>query len=168
MDTWSGQSEIERKISEIEERSADGEYIYRGEPEYHEENPYCGKVSSNLWRELEVVKAKYSDIKSIQAEIIAAARAYYKGATEEDQILTDRQHYGGKTNLIDFTTDYNVALFFACYGSPDEDGRVIILPETEATKEMISRPLTPESRVRAQTSVFVEPPRGVILSRHTR
>lgn len=166
MDAWSDQSEIKKKISEIEEHSANGEYIYRGEPEYHEKPPYCGKVSSNLWRELEVVKAKYSDIKSIQAEIIAAARAYYKGGTEDYQILTDLQHYGGKTNLIDFTTDYNVALFFACYGSPGEDGRVIILPETEATKEMISRPLTPESRVRAQKSVFVEPPKGYIKQKY--
>ena len=29
------------------------------------------------------------------------------------EILTEIQHYGGKTNLIDFTTDYFIALFFA-------------------------------------------------------
>ena len=34
------------------------------------------------------------------------------------EILTELQHYGGKTNLIDFTTDYLIALFFACDGSP--------------------------------------------------
>ena len=166
MDAWSDQSEIKKKISEIEEHSVNGEYIYRGEPEYHKKHPYCGKVSSNLWRELEVVKAKYTDIKTVQAEIVAAARAHYKDGTEECEILTDLQHYGGKTNLIDFTTDYNVALFFACYGSPGEDGRVVLLRETETTKEMIRRPLTPESRVRAQKSVLVEPPRGYIEDKY--
>ena len=166
MDAWSDQSEIKKKISEIEERSANGEYIYRGEPEYHEKPPYCGKVSSNLWRELEVIKAKYSDIKSIQAELLAEARAYYQDGKEEYEILTDLQHYGGRTNLIDFTTDYNVALFFACYGSPGEDGRVIILQETEEIKELLSRPLTPEIRVRAQKSVFVEPLKGYIKQKY--
>ncbi len=40
-------SEITR---EIVERSANGNYIYRGEPEHYEEEPYFGKVSSALYR----------------------------------------------------------------------------------------------------------------------
>ena len=43
------------------------------------------------------------------------------------EILTDIQHYGGETNLIDFTRGYLIALFFACDGSFDEDGRIITL-----------------------------------------
>ena len=31
--------------------------------------------------------------------------------SEELEILTELQHYGGTTNLIDFTTDYLIALF---------------------------------------------------------
>ena len=166
MDAWYDQSEIKKKISEIEECSANGKYIYRGEPEYYKKPPYCGKVSSNLWRELGVVTANHSDIKIVQANILATAKAYYTDRTEEYEILTDLQHFGGKTNLIDFTTDYDVALFFACYGSPGEDGRVIILQETEEIKEMLSRPLTPEIRVRAQKSVFVEPPKGYIEQKY--
>ena len=46
--------------------------------------------------------------------------------TIDFEILTEIQHYEGKTNLIDFSTDYFIALFFACDGSPDEDGRVIL------------------------------------------
>ena len=38
------QPRIREKISEIEEKSADGDYIYRGEPKDY------GKVSSSLWR----------------------------------------------------------------------------------------------------------------------
>ena len=99
-------------IRAIKEKSANGIYIFRGEPECYE------KVSSNLWRELDAVKVKYSDIKEIQSEIIADAKKYAEDKTDGFEILTDLQHYGGKTNLIDFATDYNVALFFACYGSP--------------------------------------------------
>ena len=57
-------------IDDIEENSADGTYIFRGEPECHE------KVSSNLWRELDAVKVKYSNIREIQSKIIADAREY--------------------------------------------------------------------------------------------
>ena len=38
-------------IGKIVKISAEGDYIYRGEPECYE------KVSSNLWRELESAKA---------------------------------------------------------------------------------------------------------------
>ncbi|MCE2403085.1 FRG domain-containing protein [Candidatus Poribacteria bacterium] len=41
-------------------------------------------------------------------------------------MLTQLRHYGGKTNLIDFATDYLRTLFFACDGSHDKDGRIIM------------------------------------------
>ena len=147
-------------IDDIEESSADGTYIYRGEPKCNE------KVSSNLWRELDAIKAKYSDIKEIQAGIIADAREYADPQKSDFEILTDIQHYGGKTNLIDFTTCYNIALFFACYGAPAECGRIIILQKTEEIKEMPRHPQTPEIRVCAQKSVFVEPPKGYIEQKY--
>ena len=46
--------------------------------------------------------------------------------TVDFEILTEIQHYGGKTNLIDFTTDYLIALFFACDGHHDKEGRIIM------------------------------------------
>ena len=158
-------SMVFRKIQEIVAKSADGDYIYRGEPEHYKQPPYCGKVSSNLWRELEAIKVQCPDIKAIQTEIVAAAKAY-TDKTNDFEILTDIQHYGGKTNLIDFTTNYNIALFFACYGSPGKDGRVIILQETEEIKKMLRYPQEPENRVCAQKSVFVEPPKGYIEQRY--
>ena len=154
---------VQDVIRAIEKKCDDGTCIFRGEPE-------CNKqVSSNLFRELKDVKAKYSDIKHVQAEIVAAVKAYtkaYTDKTDDYEILTDLQHYGGKTNLIDFTTDYNVALFFACYGAPSEDGRIIILQETKEIRELLSRPQTPEIRVSAQKSVFVEPSKGYIEQRY--
>ena len=94
--------EIIGKIAKI---SAEADYIYRGEPECYE------RVSSNLWRELKEAKALHLDIESIQkAELDRAKRHTEK--TDEFEILTEIQHFGGKTNLIDFTTDYYTALFF--------------------------------------------------------
>ena len=150
---------VEDIIRAIEKKSADGSYIFRGEPECYK------RVSSNLFRELDAINAQYSNIKKVEAGIVAEAKAY-TNKTDDSEIRYDLQHYGGKTNLIDFTTDYNVALFFACYGSPTESGRVIILRETEKIKEMLRHPKTPEIRVGAQKSIFVEPPKGYIEQKY--
>ncbi|MDE0397739.1 MAG: FRG domain-containing protein [Candidatus Poribacteria bacterium] len=56
---------------------------------------------------------------------------------DEVDLLTQLQHYGGKTNLIDFTTDYLIATYFACAGEPNEDGRVIVLEKTPEIESMI-------------------------------
>ena len=172
---------IQDIISTIESKSSDGGYIYRGERKLHKEHPYCGKVSSNLWREYGIDEEQF-DIEVIQKELLNAAKKHigqlpqdYRvdytaspGVFREDtdetndfKILTDIQHYEGKTNLIDFTTDYFIALFFACDGSPDEDGRVI-LQKTDLIKNWIKYPQNPRHRVIAQKSVFVRPPRGFI------
>ena len=168
-------------INTIESKTAGGGYIYRGERELHKEHPYCGKVSSNLWREYRIDHEDF-DIEVIQKELLNAAKKHigqlpqdYRvdytaspGVSGKDtdeandfEILTDIQHYEGKTNLIDFTTDYFIALFFACDGSPDEEGRVI-LQKTDLIKNWIKHPQNPRHRVIAQKSVFVRPPRGFI------
>lgn len=146
---------VEDIIGAIKEKSAGGDYIFRGEPECYP------KVASTLYRELDAVKAVSSDIGDVETEIVNTARAY-TDKTDEFEILTELQHYGGKTNLVDFTTDYHVALFFACYGSPGADGRVILLQKTEAIKGIVKSPLSQEHRVSAQKSVFVHPPKGFI------
>lgn len=81
---------------------------------------------------------------------------------DEIELLTQLQHYGGETNLIDFTTDYLIAIFFACTGEPGEDGRVIILKRTDDINNMMIRPQNPECRVIGQKSVFLHPPEGFI------
>ena len=146
---------VEDIIRSIEEKTADGDYIFRGESQCHE------KVCSGLYRELRAVRVKYSDIADVQAEIVRDAKAY-TDKTDDFEILTELQHYGGKTNLIDFTIDYKVALFFASSGSPDKHGRVIILQRTEAIKDMIELPQDTVKRAADQKSVFVQPPRGYI------
>ena len=177
-------SSVQDIIREIEQKSEGGGYIYRGERERYEGARYRGKVSSSLWREYRIETESF-DVELVQKELLAAAKKH-TGDLPEDfrldiidalrvdeksaeeavdfEILTEIQHYGGKTNLIDFTTDYFIALFFACDGEPDKDGR-IILQKVDAIRDMIAHPRNPRHRVIAQKSVFIRPPNGFIEPR---
>ena len=87
----------------------------------------------------------------------------YTGQTDEFEILTFIQHYGGKTNLIDFTDDYHVAAFFACVSSHDKNGRIIFFERQQADSDIrIRKPWGPAHRVIAQKSVFVQPKKGYV------
>ena len=146
------------KINEIVKKSEGADYIYRGEPECY------SKVASTLYRHYEDdIKGIDIRIDTIQREMIVDARHYAKEGTNFE-ILTQLQHLGGKTNLIYFTTDYLVALFFACDGSHDDDGRIVLLKETgeSTTKYRIKAPRNPQNRIIAQKSVFVRPRKGFI------
>ena len=150
-------SRVLEKVQEIAEKSTDGAYIYRGEPEHYK------KVSSSLYREHPEVETEHFDIEIIQNEIIEASKRY-TSETDDFEILTELQHYGGATNLIDFTSDFHIALFFACDGSDflDKDGRIILLQENEQIKKQIRSPQNPRNRVIAQKSIFVRPLDGFI------
>ena len=150
------QREIRNIIEEIEKKSADGDYIYRGEPEHHK------KVSSTLYRRYgKGIEGAHFDIEAVQEEILIEAK-HYLHEENDLEILTQLQHYGGKTNLLDFTYDYLIALFFACDGAPGESGRVILLDKNAMEEGYIEEPQSPINRVRDQKSIFVRPPKGFI------
>ena len=143
-------------IGRIAETTADGDFIYRGEPEHYE------KVSSSLWRECrKEIGAEEFDIETIQKEMLEVSKNYTH-ETDEFEILTELQHFGGYTNLIDFTTDNHIALFFACDGHRGEPGRIILLEMTQEIKDSIKPPRNPQNRIIAQKSIFVRPPKGFI------
>ena len=111
-------------LEKIEEKANSGEYIYRGESKHFK------TVSSNLYRVfLEHkdfdVETEQFDIEVVQTEMLEEAKKYLRRASSDCEILVEMQHYGGKTNLIDFTTDCFVALFFACEQFASENGRII-------------------------------------------
>ena len=153
---------IFEKIQEIAAKSTSGDYIYRGEPEHFQEEPYCGKVSSSLWRQFKKeMEEEQFDVRAIQDQMLEAARSYTH-EKDDVEILTELQHYGGQTNLIDFTTDYHIALFFACDGAGDKNGRLVLLPKAEDIEDPINPPRNPRNRVIAQKSTFVRPPKGFL------
>ena len=131
----------------------EGACAYRGEPECYE------IVSSGLYRKCSEGSKEDFDIQCVEKEIIADARSYTT-MTEEVEILTEIQHYGGATNLIDFTSDYLVAVFFACAGHPDRNGRVVLhWPD----KDTLVKPKQTNNRIITQKSIFIQPRRGFIL-----
>lgn len=148
-----GLCEVLEIINELSRKSVSGNYIYRGETQCYD------KVSSSLYRESSPPALR--DIEVLQQADLDEARRYTH-ETDEFAILTELQHYGGKTNLIDFTADYLIALFFACDGNHLQDGRVILLEKSDELNEYIYGPSNPVSRVLAQKSVFVRPPAGYV------
>ncbi len=148
-------SEVLEIIRKIAEKSAGGDYIYRGEPDECFE-----KVSSSLYRQYNDIETEHFDIEMVQKEILNEAKKYTH-EKDEFEILTELQHFGGKTNLIDFTTDYLIALFFACDGSHGKNGRMI-LQKREPVEKHINQPRNPRNRVIAQKSLFVRPPQGFL------
>ena len=148
----SGVLEIIRKITK---KLADSTYIYRGEPTHYP------KICSSLYREYQDIETDSFDIETLQMEILTEAKNY-TDETSDFNILVDIQRYGGKTNLIEFTTDYLIALFFACTGFPDQDGRVI-LQKTEEIKDVIYHPRSKsQNHAIIQKIVFLRPPKGFI------
>ena len=147
-------------IGRIAETTADGDFIYRGEPQHYE------KVSSSLWRECQKeIGTEEFDIEAIQERMLTEVKDYTH-EKDEFEILTELQHYGGHTNLIDFTTDNHIALFFACDGFSDKPGRIVLFQRTEQINEgyRIREPQNPRNRVIAQKSIFVRPPKGFLES----
>ena len=149
-------SKIQNLLQSIREKSSQGEYIYRGEPEQYE------KISSALYRMYaEKINADYFDIQIAQQEMLQQVKAY-TDFTDETDVLTELQHYGGKTNLIDFTTDYLTALFFACDGSLNEDGRVILLNKNTNQGTISPPKKNQNNRVISQKSIFFQSPKGYL------
>ena len=146
------QTKVWEILQEVAEKSAGGGYIYRGEPKDY------GKVSSNLYRQYKDIDVENFKVEDVQKEILEKAKQY-TDKTDEFEILAELQHYGGKTNLIDFTTDYHIALFFACDGSHDKCGRLILQKRQNL---VVYQPREPRNRVIAQKSIFVRPDAGFI------
>ena len=130
-----------------------GSCLYRGEPECY---PI---VSSGLYRECPDCEEEVFDIDRLEREIVERARQYTT-LDGNDEILAEIQHFGGATNLLDFTDDYLIALFFASVERDGKDGRVVLhWPNPEA----VIRPKHPNNRVIFQKSVFVRPRRGFFV-----
>ena len=144
------------KIAEIAEKSVDGGFIYRGENECFPE------VSSGLYREYKELGVEDLRIEFIQQDILRDAKRF-TNETDDLEILDQLQHFGYQTNLIDFTMDYLIAMFFSCDGQFGEDGRIILLRKGAVQTRV---PRSPASRVLAQKSLFVIPTTGVVEPEH--
>ena len=107
------------------------------------------------------IEDEHFNVEIVQKEILDEARKFSEH-TDDFEILAEIQHHGGKTNLIDFTTDFYVALYFACSKCPNKNGRVILL-RPGSIKGQVKRPRNPSRRVKSQDSVFVRLSKGFMV-----
>ncbi|RKU31279.1 hypothetical protein C6497_01965 [Candidatus Poribacteria bacterium] len=154
-------------LKKLKEKADIGGYLYRGEPEHYMDHPFYGKVSSNLFRvflcdkRIDVDEERFN-IEEVQNAVLNISKQFSRKSMSDLEYLSEIQHYGGKTNLIDFTKDYHIALFMACDGIPDENGRIILQART-LVEPYIEEAYDPINRVIAQKSIFVRHPDGFIL-----
>ena len=92
---------VQRVLGEIVRKAAarDDACLFRGEPECYP------VVSSGLFRNSPDATNERFDIGRVEQEMLESARQYTT-LTDDREILTEIQHFGGKTNLVDFTEDY--------------------------------------------------------------
>ena len=173
-------------LDELETKHKDG-YLFRGEPKQYD------AVTSSLYRAGWPLGA-LEHVSMIEHDIVdSCLRHCYEDAKIQElksngilqehalQKLSEIQHFGGATNLIDFTTCPRRALFFACDKWPEHDGRIIVInPElvpvsddVEPTNQDVLIPWGehdyirrnngfPEARVKAQKSVFIHAKTGIL------
>ena len=158
--------------------------IFRGEP-----SDKFSEISSSLYRKLDEpdpiltdsstsedpIPEKYKKkmLEELQEKYARGAR-FQSGSTKSDtEVLAELQHYGGETNLIDFSESHLVALFFACDDDSHigDSGRLIILPKRDiemasdsetvpSNKRCMVSPLPNNGRAHAQRSVMLQEPNG--------
>ncbi|MXZ17172.1 MAG: FRG domain-containing protein [Rhodothermaceae bacterium] len=162
----------QKKIRKILNECKDERCIFRGE-----NRDYKVPASSKLYREHNTVASPPND-RMLESEktTVDAARHHVRADASDLEVLTELQHYGGKTALIDFTRNLSIALFFACEGYPDQSGRIILFDTTgleekeriEAGKISgesgyeIVHPAGKNLRAVSQSSVFVRATKGYI------
>ena len=173
--------EIINKIIEITARQ---EYIFRGESRDYSESG--GRhLTSNLYRQFCLpskngpppIENEYFSILTVEKDIIDKAKEHLPYGASNIDILTQLQHYGGKTALIDFTYNLHIALFFACEKNLSEDGKLFMFPsekfpekndiEVKKNNELIEQdilmmPTGKDPRIIFQSSVFVHAHKGYI------
>ena len=168
---------ILQEMQEILIKCTGSDYVFRGENECY------NKVSSTLYRQYcennkdnkdnPPISSQYFDILAVEKDIITETKQHFPSNATNITILTDIQHHGGKTALIDFTKNVHIALYFACNGSFDKDGRIILFDKNKAIDKIdidykdtsnysIITPTSKTPRVIFQSSVFIHTKKGCL------
>ena len=152
------------------------QYVFRGEPEKY------SQCSSSLYRELKEEEGEENDqefgnqtdkdaLYDTQKDFIKEARDYVDKEGNKIDVLAKLRHYDGFINLIDFTSDCLIALYFACRSDAGEHGRLIMLLEKpredlglmDSNEEYVTyKSKIKDNRLLTQRSVFVHSLKGYI------
>ena len=171
MDLFRGYEKIRELEQEIESRTSDGEWIFRGESKFND------RVSSSLYRKcIKLPRTNESNVHKtmelvegrMQVEPRIFSPKLHQGLPPptpnwELYVLISTQHLGYRANLIDFTKEFKIALFFACGVIPsnparvanqEKNGRLIMLrKDDEKIREHL---IEPEKIISSESSVLEE------------
>ena len=109
-----------------------------------------------------------SEIQQTQKEIKDDIVKYIEGRnlTERTSFSIEYiQHYGGITNFIDVTLNFEIAAYFACSKDHDTDGRIILIKNTENYNciNLYKDPrFTENRRIQKQEGLLIEPEEGYV------
>jgi len=120
------------KVSKLQ-HSPVSKTLYRGQAN-HEWSIHC-----SAYRRLSKVFQKISaiDLKIYLLELLNDAHRRIIETESDIELLIKIQHFGGATNLIDFSKNPLVALFFACNGEFNNDGKIFIITANRYVNENI-------------------------------
>ena len=125
---------VEDLIAEIRAKCVGGHFVFRGTTSVRS-NVKDG-VNSSLYRwakQEDVINKNYKP-SDIEEEIVKKARKHFPDQTSNIEILTVLRHFDGNVNLIDFSRNLYVALFFACNGKFGKDGEITIVDADKCEK----------------------------------
>ena len=173
---------VEKFLNRILKTCEGKNYLFRGTTKRYSKKG-AKEINSSRYRWAKnrdvTFHEKYSPFNIEKDILLEKAKRHSVDSASNIEILTDLQHYHGKTNLIDFSRNLYIALFFACNGEHHEDGELLLLDsdKIEEKPDILYEDLKPSSdpfliepadtpisqkRVTFQSSVFVYPPSGYI------
>ena len=194
------EQDAKKFIEELSEECKGKNYMFRGTNRNYSKGStfYPEKrndgINSELYRSIvysqydrnkniytyEEVFNEYFTVVDAEEEFVKRAKMSFSDKGNID-ILTETQHLGGKTNLIDVTKELLIALFFACNSEFEEDAELLFLCSKDIMNLNIdaldynkkenmpelsiilpSKTNLSEKRVKVQSSVFVYPKKGYI------
>ena len=135
--------DVEDLIAEIRAKCVGGHFVFRGTTSVR--STVDDGVNSSLYRwakQKEVIDDHYKP-SEIEKEIVEKAKKHFPDKTSNIEILTVLRHFEGNVNLIDFSRNLYVALFFACHGEIEfnengeittGDGEITIVDEDKCEK----------------------------------
>ena len=133
--------------------------IFRGESVVSE-YPCSSSIYRRLKKEQNTTQSIPKLIKKGQSELIEKIHKYKEEGSTDLERLMAYQHKGGNTNLIDFTGDKAIALFFACQSDADKDAQMIIKRKEDFDQLEVGVDELPDDKV-----VILEPPISLLRAR---
>ena len=178
-----------QQFEKIKKTLENKSYLFRGEPQEFK------KISSGLYRYATLPTTQYitpinvnipitlearissDNLKEIKSEIQQTEKEIKEKIEKyvERRNLTERtsfsmeyiQHYGGRTNYIDFTHNFEIAAYFACSGDDniDADGRIVVIKNTENYNciNLYKNPrFSKNKRIQKQEGLLIESEEGCV------